>query len=256
MVRGVSDGFMEAFAPHLTVYASDHELQGEPGRHQQQERRRLHAAADGDHPRRGDARSDQAADRSEHPRRQPALPDRQRRLRPRVGGRLRQPPDHHQPDEEPADRGAARRPALQDLPVDAARSPSTTRDLAKVAKVESPRVYRIVATGTSGRVKKKITAIIDTKRVAGQPADAEPGRGEGGGRPPVLARGINARPWPTPSAASTSGRTRSSSPFSRWAFAPTRCAACWRPPSRPARRRCCSARWTPCARGWRRCRAR
>ena len=52
MVRGVSDGFMEAFQPFLTVYASDPELQGEPGRHQQQGRRRLHAAADGRHPRR------------------------------------------------------------------------------------------------------------------------------------------------------------------------------------------------------------
>jgi hypothetical protein len=37
-------------------------------------------------------------------------------------------------------------------------------ELGKIAKVESPRVYRIVGTGTSGRVKKKITAIIDTRR--------------------------------------------------------------------------------------------
>ena len=28
----------------------------------------------------------------------------------------------------------------------------------------APRVYRVVATGASGRVKKKITVIIDTKR--------------------------------------------------------------------------------------------
>ena len=62
--------------------------------------------------------------------------------------------------------------------------------LATVAKVASPRIYRVVATGTAGRVKKKITAIIDTKARPGQSADQEPGRGAGGGRHPVLARGI------------------------------------------------------------------
>ena len=47
-------------------------------------------------------------------------------------------------------------------------------DLATVAKVESPRVYRIVATGTYGRVKKKITAILDTKRVLANPQTLNP----------------------------------------------------------------------------------
>ena len=90
MVRGVSDGFMEAFAAAPDGLRVRSELPREPGRHQQQERRRLHAAADGHHPRRRDARSDEAADGPEHPGRQPAVPDRQRRLRSRVGGRLRQ----------------------------------------------------------------------------------------------------------------------------------------------------------------------
>jgi hypothetical protein len=47
-------------------------------------------------------------------------------------------------------------------------------DLAKVAKVEAPRVYRIVATGASGRVKKKITAIVDTKRNPANPLTNNP----------------------------------------------------------------------------------
>ena len=132
---------------------------------------------------------------------------------------------HHQPDEEPRrPRCCPTTPATRSSSR-CRRSSSASADLAKVAKVESPRVYRVVATGVSGRVKKKITAIIDTKPCGREPADAQPGVGEGGGRSPVLARGIGTQTWPTPSAASTSARFRSSSPFSRWAFAPTRCAA-------------------------------
>jgi hypothetical protein len=37
-------------------------------------------------------------------------------------------------------------------------------DLQKVALVASPKIYRVVATGESGKVKKKITAVIDTTR--------------------------------------------------------------------------------------------
>ena len=72
LVRGVSESFMEAFAPHLTVYASDPDLQGERRRHHQQERRRLHAAADGAGARRGDVRSVEAAQRPGDPGRHAA----------------------------------------------------------------------------------------------------------------------------------------------------------------------------------------
>jgi general secretion pathway protein K len=42
-------------------------------------------------------------------------------------------------------------------------------DLAKVAMVASPRVYRVTSMGESGKVKKKITAIIDTARTLENP---------------------------------------------------------------------------------------
>jgi len=50
----------------------------------------------------------------------------------------------------------------------------TKQQLQQVATTDPPRVYRVVATGESGKVKKRITAILDTKRTLENPVTIDP----------------------------------------------------------------------------------
>jgi general secretion pathway protein K len=166
MVRGVSDGFMEAFAPHLTVYASDQQCRVNLGAISNKN------GGDCTPLLMGVIRAAATPDPTKPPT-DPGIFD-DNRLYPiasvacdrasaagfdslaTISGLMKNPQTAVLPDDP-------RYKIFQSLP------PVTITDaqLGTVAKVEPPRVYRIVGTGTAGRVKKKITVIIDTKRIVG-----------------------------------------------------------------------------------------
>ena len=165
MVRGVGDGFIEAFEPYLTVYASDPQRQC-----------RINLAAitnknggDCTPLLMGIIRATVLADPSKPPTDSGILDDT--RLYPvasllcdrasaagfdsldTIANVLQNPQTAVMPD----DPRYKTFQSLRGLDVKKA-------DLAKVAYVGPTRVYRIVATGEAGKVKKKITAIVDTGR--------------------------------------------------------------------------------------------
>jgi hypothetical protein len=173
MVRGVSDGFMEAFAPQLTVYASDQQCRVNLGAISNKN------GGDCTPLLMGIVRAAATPDPAKPPT-DPAIFD-DSRLYPiasvacdrasaagfdslsSITSLMKNPQSAVLPDDP-------RYKIFQSMP------PININDgdLAKIAKVESPRVYRIVATGASGRVKKKITAILDTRRTPANPLTLNP----------------------------------------------------------------------------------
>lgn len=165
MVRGVGDGFMEAFAPYLTVYASD------PMKQCRINLGVITNKTGGDCTPllMGVIRAAAMSDPAKPPSDPGVLDDT--RLYPlasllcdrasaagfdsldAITSVLQNPQSAVMPD-DPRTKAFS---SLRGLDVKKA-------DLAKLAYVGPTRVYRIVATGEAGRVKKKITAIIDTRR--------------------------------------------------------------------------------------------
>jgi len=175
MVRGVTDGFMEAFGPHLTVYASDQNCLVNLGAISNKN------GGDCTPLLMGVIRA--AVIDPANPTKPPADPSilDDSRLYPlasvacdrasaagfdsiqSITGLMKNPQTAVLPDDP-------RYKIFQSLPP----MNISDGDISKVAKVESPRVYRIVATGSYGRVKRKITAILDTKRVLANPQTLNP----------------------------------------------------------------------------------
>jgi hypothetical protein len=172
-VRGVSDGFMEAFLPYLTVHASSTSC-----------RINLRAITNKNG---GDCtpllmgliRAAAAPDPNKPPT-DPAVLDDQR-LYP-MASVLCDRATAAGFDSLDTITNLMQKPQTAVLPDDPrykifqSMSPITPNkgELGKLAYTDSPRVYRIVATGEVGKVKKKITAIIDSRRTPDNPQSLNP----------------------------------------------------------------------------------
>ena len=173
MVRGVSDGFMEAFQPFLTVYASDPNCKVNLGAISNKESGDctplvmavIRAAATPD-PLKPPADPTIFDDAILYPLAS-ILCDRASTAGfdslNTITSLLANPQTAVLPD-DPRYRMFQ---GMKPLAVDAGA-------LGSVAYVGTPRVYRVAATGESGRVKKKITAIIDTGRTLENPLTLTP----------------------------------------------------------------------------------
>jgi general secretion pathway protein K len=173
MVRGVSDGFMEAFQPFLTVYASDPNCKVNLGAISNKESGDctplvmavIRAAATPD-PTKPPADPTVFDDAILYPLAS-ILCDRASTAGfdslNTITSLLASPQTAVLPD-DPRYRMFQ---GMKPLNVDPGA-------LGNVAYVGSPRVYRVVATGESGRVKKKITAIVDTGRTLENPLTLTP----------------------------------------------------------------------------------
>jgi general secretion pathway protein K len=173
MVRGVSDSFMEAFEPYLTVYASDPTCKVNLGAISNKE------SGDCTPLVMGLIRAAATPDPTKPPTDPTVFDDNV--LYPlasilcdrastagfdslgTITSLLQNPQSAVLPDDPRYKIFQSMRP----ITVDAG-------SLGNLAYVGSPRVYRVTATGESGRVKKKITAIVDTGRTLENPLTLNP----------------------------------------------------------------------------------
>lgn len=174
MVRGVSDSFMEAFQPYLTVYASDPTCKVNLGAISNKESGDctplvmglIRAAATPD-PNKPPTDPTVFNDSVLYPLAS-ILCDRASTAGfdslGTITSLLQNPQSAVLPDDPRFKIFQSMRP----ITVDAGA-------LGNLAYVGSPRVYRVTATGESGRVKKKITAIVDTGRTLENPLTLNPG---------------------------------------------------------------------------------
>jgi general secretion pathway protein K len=161
MVRGVSDGFMEAFQPFLTVYASDTSCKVNLGAITNKE------SGDCTPLLMGVIRAGALSDPTKPPV-DPAVFD-DAILYP-VTSVLCDRASAAGFDSLNTIISVLQKPESAVLPDDPryrifqGMKPLLGIDLNSVAYVGSPRVYRVVSSGESGRVKRKVTAILDTGR--------------------------------------------------------------------------------------------